>query len=352
MPSSFPMVYVDKEDPEYQNVPRHHFVLIPGEQGSALHDYRRAGNVIEAALESKTLSESVPHTPANGREVTLEFLKEEAAQIISRNDQEWVGGCDSVLIRYHPIKREKLISILSSLLMSPYPNDYRKLLSVRHKGETLAFKVTLHEDEYMRQDSIMIGLVNQMYPAAVRMAETGRIDGFRFSHLYGSKKDMEDFALRSLCLDLCSHCGITPEDLESRYEPLGNSFPDFELLVEGREWAVEVARVQSGMVSYVEVDRDLDTRGRNLAFRNYITEARVGEALREEVTDKVKKRADCPIYSCCCLLLVDIVDSVSGRESPVWNDCDLSSFDVVVVVKLDGSVSYIKGGPYLFRRGQ
>ena len=279
--------------------------------------------------------------------MTLELLREETAGIISQNDLDWLGGCDSLLIRYHPKRREKLTSILSNLLMSPQSNDYRRLLSIRHKEEIFVFKVDLFEDEYMSDDSIVIGLVNRTNPAALRLAERDRKDGFRFSPLYGSKKEMEHFALHALCLDLCSRHGISPEDLKYRYEPLGNRFPDFELLVEGQEWAVEVARVESGMVSYVEVGRNLDARGRNKIFRNYITEDRVAEALQEEISDKVEKRNSCTAYSRFCLLLVDIVDSVGDSESTVWSGCDLSAFDVVVTVGLDGSVSYIKDGPYL-----
>ena len=343
MTSSFPTKYVKREDPEYQKLPWYQFVLIPGKQGSTVNDYRRASNTLRAALESRELSESVPHTPANGRELTLGLLREEASHIVSQNDLGWVRGCDSLLVRYHPIKREKLTSILSHL---PLSTDYRKLLSVYHKKEPFAFKVNLFEDEYMNQDSIVIGLVNPTDPAVQRLLEGDRMDGLRFSPLYGSKEDMEHFALRSLCLDLCSRRGISPEDLKYRYEPLGNSFPDFELLVEGQEWAVEVARVESGMVSYVAVERELDARGRNKVFRNFITDDKVGEALREEVSDKAEKRADCPEYSRCCLLLVDIVDSIGGTESTAWVGCDLSAFDAVVTVRLDSSVSYVKGGSY------
>ena len=343
----FPTMYVDKDDPEYRRSPRYQFVLIPGEHGSTYDDYRRAANNLETALESKDLSESVPRIPGNGRGLTLELLKEEAARIISQNDPDWVRGCDSLMIRYHPKKREMLTSMLSNLPMSPQSNDYRTLLSVHHREETLVFKVDLFEDEYISDDSIVIGLVNQMDPAALRLVERDRIDGFRFSTLYGSKEDMEHFALRSLCLDLCSLLGISPEDLKYRYEPLGNSFPDFELVVEGKEWAVEVARVESGMVSYVEVERGLDARGRNKAFRNRITDNGVRETLQDEISDKVQMWDECSAYSRCCLLLVDIVDSVGDAESTVWSDCDLSAFEAVVTVKLDGSVSYIKGGPYL-----
>ena len=344
----FPTEYVDKEDPAYQNSPRFQTILKPGKRGSRINDYLRTANDLEAALDSKILSESTPHIPASGRELSLGLLREEVGEIIARNDVEWVRGCDSLLIRHHPVKRERLLSILSVLLSAPRPNDYSKLLSVRHKGEIFVFKVVLHEDEYMRKDSVLIIPVNRTDPAVVRLAEKDRTGGVRFSHLYGSKEVMECFALNSLRLDLCSRRGILLVDLEYGYEPLGkNSFPDFKLLIDDEKWAVEVARVESGMVSYVEVERQLDAKGRNLAFRNRITDERVGDALRSEIGDKAKKRADCAAYSRFCLLLVDVVDSIGGGESTVWNGCDLSAFDAVVTVRLDGSVSYIKGGTCL-----
>ena len=344
MKSSFPVRYVDKDAPELQGLPRHQIVFVPGQQGSTYNDLRRTADELEAAWEAKNISDTVPEMRANGRELTLEFLKDVVAARISKNDLDWVRGCDSIQIRHHPIKREKWTSVLSSLLMPPQFNDQRKLLSVRHKEDTFVFKVDLLENEYMTQESFVVNLFNEMDPPAIRLVEKGRTDGFRFSHLYGSKEAMEHFALYSLCLDLCSHLGVALEDFKYQHEPLGKCFPDFELIVEEQKWAVEVARVESGMVSYVRVEKPLDERGRNKALQNYKSEDRLGETLRREVNDKAERRAKCSTYSRFCLLLVDIVDSIGDAESAIWNSCDLSAFDAVVTVRLDGSVSYIKNG--------
>ena len=344
MTSPFPTEYVDKGNPVYQKLPRFQFTLKPGKGGSSINDYKRALNDLGTAAESQILSESVPHVPANGRELSLEFLKEEATHIISRCGVDWFRGCDFLQVRHHPIKSEKLVSILSRLLFAPRLNHYAKLLSIRHKGEFFVLEVVLDEDEYMPEDSILIIPVNPSDPAAVRLTEHERTDGFRFSELYGSKKDMETFALESLCRDLCSRSGVPIEDLKCGYEPLGkDTFPDFKMCIGGETWAVEVARVESGMVSYVQVDRKLDARGMRKALKNRITREGIGEALRQEINDKASKRTDCTAYSWFCLLLVDIVDSIGDGECSVWNDCDLAAFDAVVTVKLDGSVSYIKG---------
>ena len=148
MTASSPTKYVKRGDPEYQKLPWYQLALIPGKQGSTVNDYRHASNTLRAALESKGLSESVPHTPANGRELILDFLREEVPHIISQNDLGWVRGCDSLLVRYHPAKREKLTSILSHL---PLSADGRKLLSVHNEKETFA---SHHTD----LDSISLGV--------------------------------------------------------------------------------------------------------------------------------------------------------------------------------------------------
>ena len=87
------------------------------------------------------------------------------------------------------------------------------------------------------------------------------------------------------------------------------------------------------MTSYVEVDGRFNQRGFNQAFRNHITDARVAAALWKEIGEKAQIRSKCSSYSRHCLLLVDIVDAVGANGTPVWNGCDLSTFDVVAVVR-------------------
>ncbi len=341
----FPTEYVNKEDPVYQKLPRFQTVLKPGRHGSGISDFFRTANDLKAAWDSKILAESVPHVPANGRKLSREFLRDDVSHIISQNDVEWVRGCDGILIRHHPVKRDQLRDILSGLLVPHRLVGYPKLLSVRHEGEIFVFGIALQEDKHMREDSVVTMLVNQNDPAAVRRVEKDRTDRVRFSRLYESKEAMERFAVDSLRRDLSSRLGIPFADLESSYEPLGgSSFPDFELLINGDMWAVEVARVENGMVAYVEVGRELDAKGWELALQNRITEKRVGDVLRKEIGDKSEKRNKCTEYSRFCLLLVDIVDAIGGAESTVWGNCDLSSFESVVTVSLDGAVSYVKGG--------
>ena len=342
--SVFPTEYVDRGDPNYWRVPWYQFVFNPDEEGSSLQDFIDSAEDLNAALEIKSLSDSVPHISAEGRELTVEFIRDEVSQIISRNNAEWVDGCDGLLIIHHPSKHGELVSAISGLLVSPLSGGRRKMLSVDHARKSYSFEIDLHPNDHVAQDGLFFGLVNSADPAVVRLAERDRGGIFRLTSLYGDKQKMEYFAFYSLCLDLIYHLEISAKDIRGKYEPLGGStYPDFEMSMCGKEWAVEVARVESGLTYYVPVGRRLDQRGLNKAFRNYITEARVGEALTHEVSEKAQILSKCSRYSRHCLLLVDVVDAVGAKSSSVWDGCDLSPFDVVAVVKMDGSVDYIQG---------
>ncbi len=113
--------------------------------------------------------------------------------------------------------------------------------------------------------------------------------------------------------------------------------------MDGQEWAVEVTRIESDMVSYMNVERGLDKKAIGRAIQNSVTDVKAGKALREALSKKAKRRVECSRYSRCCLLLVDTTDSIGDKHSEIWNGCDLSSFESVVVVKRIGSVNYIKG---------
>lgn len=276
--------------------------------------------------------------------MNIDFLKEEFSRIISLNDPEWVAGCDGLFIIHHPGKKEKLTSAMAHLLTSPRSAGRKKLLSVQHAGQFYSLKVELHSNDQMAQDSLIYGLTNPSDPAVMRLVERGREEVIRFTAIYSDKENIEWFALESLRRNVAHSLEVPYENIEVLYEPLGKStYPDFEMSVEGQEWAVEVARVQSGMVSHVEVETRLNKRGLNRAFGNHITDARVGGTLNEEIRQKAKRRAECPAYFRHCLLLVDIVEAIGPKGSQTWGGCDLSAFDVVAVVRMDGSIDYIKG---------
>ena len=340
MPSALPNRYVDKGGPQYESWFRHVFILQPPLQGATAREFVQYAQDLKSAIETKSLSEidSIPSSSLGGQELTLQSLKDLVVDIISRNPIEWIRGCVGISIMHHPERREKLVSVLAKLPESAQRG--RKLLSVRHADDMFAFSVQLEDNRFIAIDGLYIWLDNPSDPVA-------RHDGgetLTARDVYESKQKMEHFAMMSLCNELLSNSSLTQSDLQCRYEPLGDdTFPDFELVVRGQEWAVEVTRIESGMVGYLRVSQPLEKEVFARAARNQVTDSGIVAALTKASEDKTKRRNDCSTYSRACLLLVDIVDSINPESSAIWGSIDLSAFDAVVLVKLDGRVFFIKG---------
>ena len=217
-------------------------------------------------------------------------------------------------------------------------------LSVRHANDVFAFNVQLHEHNFIPADGLYIWLDNPSDPAAVHPVANDGGEALTIRDVYESKQKMEYFAMMSLCNDLLSNTSLTHNDLKCRYEPLGsNTFPDFELVVRDQEWAVEVTRIESGMVGYLRVSPQLEKHRFDRAAGNQVTDCRIIAALTKALADKTKRRNDCSDYALACLLLVDVVDSVDPDSAAIWGGIDLSAFDVVALVQMDGGVCFIKG---------
>ena len=344
MPPAFPNRYIDKEDPQYEGWFRHVFVLQPPLQGAAARDFVQFAEEVKSAIEVKSLSEtdSIPRATFVGQELTLQSLKDEVSDMISRNPIEWIRGCVGISLMHHPEKRRKLVSLLSKMPESTHRGQ--KLLSVPYAGDMFAFNVQLHENKFMATDGLYIWLDNPEDPAAGHVIPSDGSASVTFRDVFESKQKMEHFAMISFCYELLSHTSLTHCDLKCRYEPLGsNTFPDFELVVRNQEWAVEVTRIESGMVSYLRVSPPLEKRMFDKAARHQVSDCGIIAALTKASEDKTKRRNECSSYSRVCLLLVDIVDSIKAESSAIWGGIDLFAFDAVAVVKLNGEVFFIKG---------
>ena len=215
---------------------------------------------------------------------------------------------------HHPEKRGKLVSLLSKLPESAH--RWQKLLSVPHADGAFVFNVQLHENRFIPTDGLYIWLDNPSDPAAEHVVANDGGEALTLRDVYESKQKMEHFAMMSLYNDLLSNTSLTHSALKCRYEPLGsNTFPDFELVVRHQEWAVEVTRIESGMVGHLRVSPPLEKRRFDNAARNQVTDSGIIAVLTRASEDKTKRRNDCSSYSSACLLLVDIVDSIDP-ESP------------------------------------
>lgn len=344
----FPSRHLDEEDPQYQGRFRHTVVLQPSRHGATIAEIARFAQDLKSGIEFTTLSDTaeIPHSSLGGKGLTIQSLKREVSDIIGRNPAEWIRGCVGITVMHNPDKRTELVSALSKLPDSINASD-QKLLSVPHGDDLFSFTVRLHENRFVPGDGLFIWLDNPSEPAAEHVVPSHRGEMLNFSDLYAPKENMEYFAMGSLLYDLTTRAGITPEDLEPEHEPLGVAFPDFGLSIRGEEWAVEVTRIERDMVSYLRVSEPIDQAMLHRTTQKHVTDSRIADALTKALEAKSKIRNDCPSYSRACLLLVDVVDSVEVDDTSVWDGIDMSAFDVVALVKLDGSLSYIKGASVL-----
>ena len=343
MSPAFPNRYIDKGDPQFERWFQHVFVLQPPLQGATAHEFIQYAQDIRSALEAKSLVESslIPRSSFFGRELTLQSLKDEVNDIVSSSPIEWIRGCVGISLMHHPEKRGKMASILSKLPDAARPGQ--KLLSVRPGNDVFALNVQLHENRFIPTDGLGIWLDNPTDPAAEYVVPSDQSESLTIRDVHESKQKMEYFAMMSFGADLLTNTSLTDSDMKCRYEPLGNAFPDFELIVRDQEWGVEVTRIESGMVAYLRVSEPLEKDTFDRFARNQVTDAGIIAALTKALNDKTKRRNDCSSYSHACLLLVDVVDSVDVKSSAIWGGIDLSAFDAVVLVKLDGRVFFIKG---------
>ena len=344
MKSPFPSRSIEKTDPEYQNSNRHVFVLQPPLEGATLDDIARFSQDLTLGIDARTLleSHSIHQSSFGDRGLTLETLTNAVANVVSRNPIEWIRGCVGVSVIHNPGDSRKLTVVLSALPESPrFPGQ--KLLSVSHGDDVFDFKVALHENRFIPVGSLVIGMDNPLDPAAEHFVTSDRGALLTFTDIYADKKVMEYFAMASLFQDLIRNYGISRSDLTCQYEPLGNTFPDFELCIRGHEWAVEVTRIEEGMVSYLRIRDSVDQTTIDKAAEKRITSERLVDAVTMAITEKSDRRDKCFVYSRACLVLVDVVDAIEIANATLWENVSFDSFDVVVVVKFDGSVAYISG---------
>lgn len=344
MPSAFPSRYVDGENPEHEGWFGHVFVLQPPMQGATARDFVDFAQELKSAIENKALAEndSIPRSSFGPQGLTLQALKDEVLDIVSESPSDWIRGCVGVSIMYHPEKRGKLVSVLSQLPESTSLGQ--KLLSVQHADEVFAFNVNLHENKFVPADGLYLWLDNPSDPVAEHVVANDEGDSLTVRDIYHDKKKMEYFAMVSLCNEVFNSTTVTPSDVKCQHEPLGkDTFPDFEMVVRGQEWAVEVTRIESGMVGYLRMSQGLETETFDRVSDRQVTSSGIVAALTKASEDKTKRRSNCARYARACLLLIDIVDSIDPESSATWGGIDLSAFDVVGLVKMDGRVFFIKG---------
>ncbi len=281
----------------------------------------------------------------SGQPLTLSNIKAAVSELVARNikdDAEWVRGSTSISIIHSPDIAEQLVSIFAKLPFH-WQWDLRHM-SICLDGEVYPFAIQTYENRFAPDGGMALGLIHPDDPAGEMLV--GKDSGiFVVDASFDEKVVVERAAMSAFYEALVDDIGIDIGDLSlPRYEPLGNqTFPDFDFHVRGEEWAVEVTRIESGMVSHYTLFGRLDRKMIEKVAQTEVTEPKINNALIREVARKTKRLEECDEYARACLLLVDIVDAIEPNDSNMWSGVDLSAYEVVVLVRRDGSAVFIKG---------
>ena len=348
MSTAFPRRVVSKSDPDYLKWFRNLLVLKARSNGVSAFELAQIERDFQDLLEAKMLADfdEIEHSSFGGQELTLERLKVTVAEIILRSREayaDWIDGCVGIAILHPPDRTEKLVSLFAKLPLHHIDTDMKQM-SVCADDETYALTIQTYENKFMPPAELCMWLVHPTDPAAeVIVGDSGSV--IQFSDIYADNEELERFAVYSFCRALVKDTEVEVGDLcLPQYEPLGPStFPDFELTIRNEEWAVEVTRVESEMVTYHLLSDPLDRKTMDKVRRAAITDSKINEALKDSLESKTEKLGKCEVYSRACLLLVDTIDAIEPDNSAHWRDVDLSAYEVVALVRRDGSVTFIKG---------
>lgn len=135
------------------------------------------------------------------------------------------------------------------------------------------------------------------------------------------------------------------------HEPNGHGeFPDYQLVVSGQDWTVEVTRVLGDIVGRWIVTigvEDTDVHVSRAARAPVLSRDDIDKAVEKALSDKsamVPKLAPNTKY---CVVLVDTLEQLEPDNENYWAGFDLTAFDVVVVARIEENspnlLRFVKG---------
>lgn len=345
MGSAFPQRFISKDDPEYLRQFRHVLVMKSPLRGSTMQEIEHFHDDFRSLLEAKMMAEAENIIPSSmsGRKLSLQGLKDTVGELIARNDADWISGCVGIAIMHPPDVSERLVSVFAGLPLH-YMQTGLKQMSICLDSGVYALTIQTHENRFMPKGELCVWMVHPTEPAAeILVGEDGNVAVYDGS--YDEKRDLELSAVYSFCSALVENTEVAVTDLTPpRYEPLGPyTFPDFELGIRNEKWAVEVTRIESEMIAYFRLTDQLDRKAIDKVKRTEVTDSKINKALVKALNDKTERLDKCDEYSRTCLLLVDILDAVGPDDPDMWNGVDLSSYEVVALVRRNSTVTFVKG---------
>lgn len=161
--------------------------------------------------------------------------------------------------------------------------------------------------------------------------------------------EIEERAINIL-RDAVERAGTPMYDVDSH--PNGRTdFPDYKAVIGGQPWAIEITRplgtIASGRVitmGTARTPRQID----DAVSSPGLGSSAIRDGLSVAIQKKSNHRKDLALGEKYCLLLVDTMGTIAPGDPEQWEDCELSAFDSVVLVRLiperPDQVTLVKGG--------
>ena len=348
-PPFMPLKFVDKGTPEYEALELHAAFFVDadnptqGEQFRAINEYYE--HIMSDILTSETsqfgklaADPEIEGSTDNGR-LTLPNVRAAVKQVINVVDEEYLAGVKTVYV-VHPPELEAHATRMMSTLPAAGTYGHMKFISVENAGTTKVFPVETfpmasHRSLFESTGWITI-LFNPERPV-VQILVPAEEQAVIFAPLYGfgDTKSLEQTTMKTVTVRLTENSVSVSE---VAHEPNGGTtFPDFEAIIAGEEWSIEVTRVLEGIANgrVIRMGSPQQTRMTVSASQaSPIGENELHDAVAYSITQKSAKSTECKPGNKFCLALVNVADLNISSVQYDWNKHDLSSFDAVVLLQI------------------
>ena len=164
-------------------------------------------------------------------------------------------------------------------------------------------------------------------------------------------KNTDDVELRAIAAirDAAEKNGLAVEN--EIHEPNGSSqFPDFQILIGGQKWELEVTRVLGDIVGkrIITIGKhQTEEYVRRAAKAPPLLPSDIHKAVEKAISDKAARSPRLSSNATSCLVLVDTLEQLELNDDSYWGSFDLTAFDVIAVARIEENsrnlLHFVKG---------
>ena len=301
---------------------------------------------------TSTIGDSIK-PDADGKKLGIPVIKAMIAETVKVEDGDYVDGVTKVYVIHPPQLEDELRRHLSTLpVPAMFASPSERLVSVAVGQEIRYFVVEPYKMDLTRRRSadprwLIVHLYNPDVPAmGIRVEAQGPLTFKEPTPLLSDTEVAEKWAM-GVMEDYLRKAGFDVRRV--CHEPNGpKTFPDYRARLDGVLWDFEITRVLGNILEERRIlDKPRDAKkNMDLAVQSPpIEDGVIENALDHAIKSKEHKRQSDGTARNLCLVLLNALGLNISRQSKVWEDRDLASFDAVVLVSgfSRPSVELIKG---------